>query len=130
MLMSLNIHSGCSCAHWRGVVFIHICCQGAEAYIYLRVGKLPQLTFNVAVYSHLHVSLFFSIYSCTGATRPILKDVSLWSAGLPSSLSWGMLALILSLQRTHPIQLGSVMGLLCRVKICTVRLKKQLYALG
>lgn len=77
-----------------------------------------------------HIICFFSIYSYTGATSSILKDASPWSARFPSSLSQGMLALILSRQCTHPSQLGSVMGLLCRVKSCTVRPKKQLYALN
>lgn len=75
----------------------------------------------------------FVIYSSTGAVSPqgyyfavaltVYKPNRIWDGGpkgLPHACASARFsALILSLHCTHPIQLGSIMGLLRRVKICS-----------
>lgn len=61
---------------------------------------------------------YFSAMGLTVYKNQTAPEMEVWRAPLtPTSARFS--ALILSLQCTHPIQLGSVMGLLCRVKICT-----------
>lgn len=73
------------------------------------------------IYSSVGAVFSSRRFLCDGFNCLKTKHNQKWrSRGPPySSTPWARFsALILSLQCTHPIQLGSVMGLLCRVEIC------------